>query len=108
MEFYLGMIIITLFSMAFASGWWHIILGILLILEVLGVILEVVTPKEQRGEKKMKQNKALKINTVEKEIDSMIKKLELEINDLELALEDRQQYLEELKSVKEAITEEEE
>ena len=46
MEFYLGMIIITLFSMAFASGWWHIILGILLILEVLGVILEVVTPKE--------------------------------------------------------------
>ena len=53
----------------------------------------------------MKQNKALKLNTTEKELDLIIKKLKQEIEDLELALEDRQQYLEELESVKAAITE---
>lgn len=53
----------------------------------------------------MKQNKTLKLNTTEKEIDLIIKKLKQEIEDLELALEDRQQYLLELESVKDAITE---
>lgn len=54
----------------------------------------------------MKQTKALKINTVEKDIDLVIKKVEQEIKDLELVLEDKQQYLEELKLVKDALLEE--
>lgn len=53
----------------------------------------------------MKQNKALKINTVEKDIDLVIKKLDQEINDLELVLEDKKQYRDELKLVKEALLE---
>ena len=51
----------------------------------------------------MKQNKAIKINTVENDIDLVIKKLDQEINDLELVLEDKKHYRDELKLVKDVL-----
>lgn len=51
----------------------------------------------------MKQPKALRINTVEKDIDLVIVKTKKEIVDLELSLEDKKEYLKQLEAVKEAI-----
>lgn len=51
----------------------------------------------------MKQNKTLKVNTIEKDIDLAIKKLQKEIEDLELMIEDKQNYMEELNAIKETL-----
>lgn len=51
----------------------------------------------------MKQNKTLKVNTIEKDIDLAIKKLQKEIEDLELMIEDKQNYMEELNTIKETL-----
>ena len=51
----------------------------------------------------MKQPKALRINTIEKDVDVAISKTKKEIEDLELSLEDKKEYLRQLQAVKQAI-----
>lgn len=51
----------------------------------------------------MKQTKSLRINTIEKDVDTTILKVKQEIVDLELSLEDKKEYLTQLEKIKQAI-----